>query len=129
VTIPHAEHEDYTEFMYPSGLWNGYWEQAVYGRQPMQDFFLRFADGTITGEGRDVIGEFTIEGAYDADGDIKFVKQYVGKHAVLYSGRHDGEGTILGKWSIPPLWSGAFALRPVQSRADPNLPIEIIESS
>jgi hypothetical protein len=113
--------------MYASGLWNGYWEQAQYGRQPMHDFVLRFADGIIRGEGHDVIGPFRIEGAYDDRGTVKFVKQYIGKHKVLYEGLHDGEGTILGHWQIPPFWEGTFALRPVHSQADPSMPIRTIE--
>jgi hypothetical protein len=113
--------------MYPSGLWDGYWEQPGYGRQPMHDFVLHFADGMVTGHGRDLIGSFTIDGAYGDQGVVKFVKQYVGKHAVLYDGVHDGEGTILGQWSIPPYWSGTFALRPVGSKADPSLPIREID--
>jgi hypothetical protein len=109
--------------MYASGHWNGYWEQPGFGRQPMQDFELYFADGAVRGRGRDIVGPFQIEGAYDGRGVVKFVKQYIGKHRVMYDGLHDGEGTIFGNWSIPPLWAGTFALRPVRSQADPNLPI------
>ncbi len=117
----------YNADMYASGLWNGYWEQPGLGRQPMVDFQLRFADGAVTGEGRDMVGEFMIHGNYDDRGSIELVKQYVGKHRVFYVGRHDGEGTILGRWSIPPFWEGTFALRPVRSRADPDAPIQVIE--
>jgi hypothetical protein len=113
--------------MYPSGVWNGYWEQTGYGRQRMRDFTLRFAGGSVAGEGHDMIGSFTVTGAYDTRGAIKLVKQYLGKHAVLYDGTHDGEGTIFGQWSIPPYWSGTFALRPVHSKADPGMPIHTIE--
>lgn len=113
--------------MYPSGLWNGYWEQPGFGRQVMHDFSLRFADGYCFGEGRDIVGEFVIRGIYDAHGSVEFVKQYVGRHQVRYIGMHDGEGTIHGQWSIPPLWEGTFALRPVRAQADPNLPIQTIE--
>jgi hypothetical protein len=112
--------------MYPSGTWRGYWEQTGWGRQPMRDFVLRFADGRITGGGRDVIGPFTITGEYDAQGAIVLVKQYVGRHRVLYRGRYDGEGTIFGEWFIPPLQSGTFALSPVQAAPSPDAPIEEI---
>ena len=30
---------------------------------------------------------------------------------MLYLGSYDGEGTITGRWSIGPSWSGPFALR------------------
>ena len=110
--------------MYPSGTWRGYWEQEVYGRQPMGPLRLRFADGRIEGEGRDIIGPFTFEGEYDDRGRIHMVKQYLGLHRVLYEGSYDGEGTIFGQWSIPPFWSGSFALSPVAGKPPPDAPIE-----
>ncbi len=113
--------------MYPSGRWDGWWEQVHYGRQPMAEFALDFASGKVTGGGVDLIGRFTVRGQYAANGDVCFVKQYVGKHTVYYEGRHDGEGTILGVWSIPPISSGPFALRPVAAKADPDAPIRRIE--
>ena len=100
--------------MYPSGVWRGYWEQPHFGRQPMNDFTLRFADGVVEGEGRDVIGRFTFHGTCDDQGNVVLVKQYLGRHRVLYRGRYDGEGTIHGTWSIGELWSGPFALSPVR---------------
>ena len=70
-----------------SGLWRGYWVQPLYGRQPMQDFHLRFRDGNIDGHGTDVIGRFVFHGDYDPrTGRVRMVKQYLGKHAVLYDG-------------------------------------------
>ncbi|MFO0811175.1 MAG: hypothetical protein U0746_21305 [Gemmataceae bacterium] len=101
-----------------------WWEQAIYGRQPMNEFCSRFDDGDVSGGGVDVVGRFTVRGDYDDRGTIRLIKQYVGKHVVCYEGRQDGEGTIVGQWSIPPLWSGPFALRPVVS---PDTPILVIE--
>lgn len=112
--------------MFASGTWNGWWEQSIYGRQLMAEFQLRFDSGQVTGGGVDIIGKFHVVGKYDSAGHVRFVKQYVGKHVVHYEGRHDGEGTILGNWSIPPIWSGPFALRPVAAKADPDLPIQEI---
>jgi hypothetical protein len=110
--------------MYPSGTWRGYWEQTFFGRQPMGPLVLRFQDGRIEGEGRDVIGPFTFEGEYDEQGAIHMVKQYLGRHQVRYHGSYDGEGTIFGKWSIPPLSSGPFALSPVFGKPAADAPIE-----
>jgi hypothetical protein len=93
-----------------SGTWRGYWEQTFWGRQPMHDLVLRFADGRVEGSGVDIIGRFTFSGTYDEHGNVKLTKQYVGKHAVLYRGTYDGEGTIFGRWSIGKLFSGPFAL-------------------
>jgi hypothetical protein len=109
--------------MYPSGPWRGYWEQPVFGRQPMNDLVLRFADGVVEGEGRDIVGRFTFHGAYDDRGNVTLVKQYLGRHRVLYQGTYDGEGTLYGRWSIGELWSGPFALSPARARPDPDSPI------
>lgn len=110
--------------MYPSGSWHGHWDQQGWGRQPMGPLLLRFENGRIEGEGRDVIGAFTFEGVYDDGGEVRMVKQYIGRHRVHYQGVYDGEGTIFGRWSIPPLWSGSFALSPVVPRSLTDAPIE-----
>ena len=112
--------------MYPSGVWRGYWEQPVFGRQPMNDFLLRFADGVVEGEGRDIVGRFTFRGTYDDQGNVVLVKQYIGRHRVLYRGRYDGEGAIHGTWSIGEAWSGPFALSPVRPSPGPDSPIQDI---
>jgi len=112
--------------MYPSGVWRGYWEQPLFGRQPMTDFNLRFADGRVEGEGRDVVGRFTVHGTSDDQGAVVLVKQYLGKHRVLYRGRYDGEGVIHGLWSIGEHWSGPFALTPARGPAGPASGIQTI---
>jgi hypothetical protein len=99
--------------MYPSGAWRGYWEQPGWGRQTMDSLYLVFVNGTIEGEGRDVVGSFTFTGTYDTEGHVTLTKRYRGRHSVLYRGTYDGEGTIFGQWTISPYWSGRFALRAV----------------
>jgi hypothetical protein len=106
--------------MYLSGKWRGWWQQPGFGRQPMEEFELRFADGVIQGRGRDVVGAFVFKGTYDEQGTVRLLKQYLGKHRVLYEGSYDGEGTIAGTWVIPPAWSGPFALSPVIDRPTPD---------
>lgn len=111
--------------MYPSGRWDGFWVQSVLGRQPMKAFALRFADGKVSGEGRDVVGRFTFSGIYnETTGAVRLVKQYVGKHMVLYVGHPDGEGSILGTWSIGSHHSGTFLLRPVIQKPTGDEPIQ-----
>jgi hypothetical protein len=110
--------------MYPSGAWRGYWDQAGFGRQPMHDLSLRFADGVVVGEGRDRVGPFTFFGNYDDQGGVTMVKQYLGRHQVHYYGTYDGEGTIYGTWTIGALWAGRFALSPVRARPDQESPIQ-----
>jgi len=111
--------------MYFTGPWQGYWEQARYGRQPMIDLVLSFAKGVIRGSGKDIVGRFTFHGSYDqATGAVVMTKQYLGAHAVDYRGQYDGEGTIFGHWSIGPNWSGPFALTPKRGTVDPDAPIQ-----
>ena len=98
--------------------WNGWWKQYRLGRQMMRDLFLDVdSEGTITGGGKDCVGRFTFHGRLQADGSVSLVKQYIGRHRVLYEGRNSGEG-IYGAWTIPDAWyapefnTGEFALRP-----------------
>ncbi len=110
--------------MYPSGRWDGFWEQAGYGRQAMTPFYLTFAAGHVTGEGKDIISRFLFRGTVDAaTGRVRMVKQYVGRHAVLYEGGPDGEGCILGTWRIGDDWTGPFLMRPVLERPRGDEPI------
>ena len=57
-----------------------------------------------------MIGRFTFTGSYDDAGSVAMVKQYAGLHQVVYRGAYDGEGSILGRWSIGDYWSGPFVL-------------------
>src|SRR5438445_909458 len=95
--------------VYPSGQWEGFWQQHSLGRQSMTAFSLRFEAGEVSGEGRDVVGPFTFTGAYDIrTGTLAMVKQYRGKHRVAYRGQPDGEGCIAGTWTIGDALSGSF---------------------
>jgi hypothetical protein len=118
--------------VYPSGTWRGHWDQEIFGRQPMGPLVLRFHDGRIQGEGRDIVGPFTFSGEYDEHGRVRMVKQYHGRrrHQVFYVGTYDGEGTIFGEWRIPSglsiPWAskGSFALSPVVGKPSVDAPIE-----
>ncbi|AMV27769.1 hypothetical protein VT84_25430 [Gemmata sp. SH-PL17] len=113
--------------MYPSGRWDGFWFQDHVGRQAMTPFTLAFAGGEVTGSGRDVVGVFTFGGTYDeATGNVVMVKQYHGKHRVLYVGQSDGEGSIQGTWSIGKHHTGPFLLRPIVARPRGDEPIHEI---
>lgn len=99
-----------------TGAWRGYWEQKGFGRQSMHDLTLQFNGGEVRGTGVDCIGRFTFEGTCDGQGKVVMVKQYLGRHQVLYRGQFDGEGTIFGQWSIWPLDRGEFVLSIVRDR-------------
>lgn len=113
--------------MFPSGPWKGFWQQTGYGRQPMEQFELRFdPDGEVTGRGIDMVGPFLFRGRYNpATGEVRLVKQFIGKHTVDYVGRSDGEGRIVGTWSFawaPPVEGhtyGPFSLQPVVRGDEP----------
>jgi hypothetical protein len=96
--------------MASTGRWRGYWEQVGWGQQPMHDLTLRFDDGVVSGEGRDIIGPFFFQGTMLAGGKVHLLKKYLGRHEVVYEGDYDGEGTIFGTWSIAPHWRGPFLL-------------------
>ncbi len=88
--------------MYPSGTWRGFWEQRLFGRQEMSAFELHFRpNGEARGQGLDMVGPFTFAGSvFPVTGHVTLVKQYLGKHSVKYVGQPDGEGCILGTWTI-----------------------------
>lgn len=60
----------------------------------------------IYGQGEDVVGAFTIAGAYkisSTKGNASFQKSYIGKHKVEYKGEitvSDLKCTITGQWEI-----------------------------
>jgi len=121
--------------MFPSGVWRGFWEQEGYGRQPMQDFHLHFRDGLVSGHGIDIVGRFTFHGEFNQKtGVVQLMKQYIGQHQVEYDGRPDGEGCIIGTWTVRMrtgdreyVWTGPFLLQPVVARPSGEEPIlEII---
>ena len=84
-------------------LCDGWWEQDLFGRQPMRNLRLRFESGRISGSGHDIIGVFTLLGTIAEDGKLAMIKRYVGMHAVEYGGTYDGEGLMWGQWRIGPL--------------------------
>jgi hypothetical protein len=111
--------------MYPSGAWQGFWVQERWGRQEMTPFSLEFAGSEVTGKGKDVIGRFTFSGQCDErTGKVRLIKQYIGKHRILYLGEPDGEGSIHGEWIFSETHRGPFVMRPSQLRAQGNEPIQ-----
>lgn len=60
---------------------------------------LKVKKSKIRGHGSDVNGDFEIKGKINHD-EVEFTKQYIGKHAVHYSGKLEGH-TLSGNWSIP----------------------------
>ena len=114
-----------TDPRFPSGPWVGFFLQKALPGKHMMDLHLNFQQGTMTGEGRDVVGHFIIRGKYGIDdGKCHWTKRYLGKHDVFYEGYNEGKG-IWGKWEITPdqnlgrQLNGGFHIWPV-AMGDPT---------
>ena len=108
--------------MFPSGLWAGFWQMA--SEDPfdnLHDLRLTFDDGEVSGGGEDMVGRFTMTGVVQED-RVVVSKKYVGMHTVLYSGKVDADGCIVGRWDIPGDGSGRFIWVP--PGLDPTPPVE-----
>jgi hypothetical protein len=61
---------------------------------------LNIFNNQVKGHGADEVGNFTINGDWNPNGNVAFVKQYIGKHNVHYEGTYDGV-RVQGQWKIP----------------------------
>jgi hypothetical protein len=114
-----------TDPRFPSGKWVGFFiDRRLPGRHAME-LVLTFNQGNMTGSGRDKVGAFTIDGAYQlSDGLCVWVKQYVGKHAVGYRGFNEGKG-IWGTWELKDrgqTFTGGFHIWP-DGMPDPTVSV------
>ncbi len=92
-----------TDPRFPSGPWTGFYLQYWLPGRHETNVSLTFRQGQLTGWGSDVVGTYTVDGAYDrATGACQWTKQYDGKHAVGYRGVNEGHG-IWGVWQIPQM--------------------------
>jgi hypothetical protein len=112
-----------TDPRFPSGPWTGFFLQKSHPGRHLMELRLTFQNGTMTGEGRDWVGEFLVKGRYDlADGKCYWTKKYLGKHEVFYQGFNEGKG-IWGVWEINVLWiqlRGGFHIWP-EGMGDPTV--------
>jgi hypothetical protein len=113
-----------TDPRFPSGKWVGFFlDRRLPGRHQME-LTLTFTAGRLQGDGRDWVGRFTCDGAYDVqDGKCTWVKCYVGRHTVGYSGFNEGKG-IWGMWELRDsgfVFTGGFHIWP-EGMADPTRP-------
>ena len=93
--------------------WKGYYEQ--YGSKHEMTCSLTFSqDGTVSGQGSDDIGRYTISGKMETSNSFAFTKQYVGAHSVAYSGtvQWGDLPKLQGLWQLGGQ-SGGFMLYPV----------------
>ena len=98
---------------FPSGPWEGFYLQPDHPGRHGMELYLTFQEGRLRGEGRDVIGEFLLNGTYECDsGKCWWSKRYLGKHDVAYQGYNEGRG-IWGVWEISTNFKGGFHIWPV----------------
>ena len=108
-----------TDPRFPSGPWTGFFLQKAIPGRHLMELRLTFQNGNMTGEGRDWVGQFLIDGQYQvADGKCWWTKKYVGKHDVFYQGYNEGKG-IWGVWEIGELMRGGFHIWP-EGLGDPT---------
>ena len=97
--------------LFPSGPWRGFYNYQPGDRHAM-DLDLTFANGLMSGDGRDDIGLFLIKGKYDAQSrECHWTKTYIGAHDVFYRGFREGKG-IWGTWEISIFGHGGFHIWP-----------------
>jgi hypothetical protein len=115
-----------TDPRFPSGPWVGFFTQPILPGKHSMELRLSFHQGVMTGDGRDWVGPFTIQGRYDlSNGKCHWHKKYLSKHDVHYTGFNEGKG-IWGTWEIPPNqngglhWTGGFYIWP-EGWPDPTM--------
>jgi hypothetical protein len=100
-----------TDSLFPSGEWTGFYNYRPGARHRM-DLRLTFANGLLSGDGRDDIGAFLIKGRYDPPSrGCHWTKSYLGAHDVFYRGFREGKG-IWGTWEIGIRCHGGFHIWP-----------------
>jgi hypothetical protein len=98
--------------LFPSGPWRGFYNYQPGDRHAM-DLDLTFANGLMSGDGRDDIGLFLVKGKYDPQSrECHWTKSYIGAHDVFYRGFREGKG-IWGTWEINVFGHGGFHIWPL----------------
>ena len=87
----------------------GWWEQAGFGRQPMNNLVIQFSSGELSGSGDDIVGPFVLSGRIEDD-QILIRKQYLGQHSIDYQGTTHGEGVYFGDWSMHGFVGGKWSI-------------------
>jgi hypothetical protein len=114
-----------TDPRFTSGRWVGFFlDKRLPGKHQME-LMLTFTKGTMTGVGRDKVGEFTVRGQYQTDdGKCRWHKRYLARHDVFYQGYAEEKG-IWGTWELCPkeiygLVTGGFYIWP-EGMGDPTV--------
>lgn len=88
-----------TDPRFPSGAWRGYWLQ--HGMKGWMKLMLEFRTGCVSGDGVDVVGQFTVRGSYCLKtGQVTIRKHYAGRYMVAYDGAAASDVHLRGQWNI-----------------------------
>jgi hypothetical protein len=82
-------------------VWKGIYKQDDEDHEMIIDH-LNIFNNQVKGNGSDEVGDFTISGDWNPNGQVAFVKQYIGQHNVHYEGTFDGVH-VQGQWKIPSM--------------------------
>jgi hypothetical protein len=127
-SMPEIQSNFETDHRFPSGEWTGFWLQkgTFDGRQKME-LALTFLDGKVSGDGKDIVGPFTMRGRYDLSNGKVVIHKYYPEHHVLYEGWAELDKGIWGVWTVPGLAKDGFHLWPKGMR-DPSQPMKRAEA-
>lgn len=117
-----ANNASETDSRLPSGEWTGFFQQpGLRGGRGWMELQLSFKAGLIRGEGRDLVGQFSMFGRYDLKSEqVQVHKRYLGQHDVFYRGYAEQGRGIWGVWTIGRARTrGGFHLWP-KGMADPT---------
>jgi hypothetical protein len=113
-----------TDPRFPSGPWTGFFTDKRLPGKHRMELRLTFQHGTLTGEGRDFVGNFLVRGQYDTStGGCYWTKRYLSRHDVFYKGYGEGKG-IWGVWELTDAgltFKGGFHIWP-EGIPDPSTP-------
>ena len=104
----------------------GWWEQAGFGRQSMEQLEISYEGSSLHGTGTDIVGPFQLEGVCEQD-HVAIVKQYIAQHHIEYYGTWDGEGTLHGHWGWGGFHGGEWLIRIRESNESEDV-LDITES-
>jgi hypothetical protein len=121
--MPEIQSNFETDHRFPTGEWTGFFLQKSLfeGRQKM-DLALTFLLGKVSGEGKDVIGTFSMRGRYDLANGKVIIHKYYAQHHVLYEGWAELDKGVWGVWTLPGAGREGFHLWPRGMR-DPSQPV------
>ena len=110
-----------TDSRFPSGPWTGYYLQPGNPGRHRMEMRMKFANGAITGEGRDWVGDFILRGKYNTADHGQGIRG--GSYVIRISG-FDGKEANEAPFgqALFPEYQEQRALPKENSKLDINVP-------